>query len=60
MATFRKPLGLPWLPDALYTVVKFKIITSDFHVNILKYRIFVGKVVVNPNFRGWGIQGLPD
>ena len=46
--------------DEGYTVVKCKIITPDFHVNILKYRIFVGKVVVNPNFRGWGIQGLPD
>ena len=49
MVTFRKLYGLTGLPDAGYTVAKFTIIGSNFHVNILKYRIFVAKVVVNPN-----------
>ena len=49
MVTFRKLYGLTGLPDAGYTVAKFTIIGSNLHVNILKYRIFVAKVVVNPN-----------
>ena len=47
---------LPRLPDAGYTVAKFTIIGSNLHVNILKYRIFVAKVVVNPNVQGWEIK----
>ena len=44
------------MPDAAYTVVKYTIITSNFHVNNLTHRIFVAKVIVKQNFRGWGIQ----
>ena len=56
MVTFRKLYALTGLPDAGYTVAKFTIIGSNLHVNILKYRIFVAKVVVNPNVRGMGIK----
>ena len=31
-------------------VVKYTIIASNFHVNILTHRIFVAKVIVNQNF----------
>ena len=35
------------MPDAGYTIAKFTIIAPNFHFNVLKYMIFVTKVVVN-------------
>ena len=56
MVTFRKLQGLPGIPDAGHTIAKFKIIASNLHFNVLKYMIFVTKVVVNLHFRGWRIK----
>ena len=50
MGTFRKLLGLVMSPDAGYTIAKFKIIASNLQFNVLKYMIFVTKVVVNLHF----------